>query len=277
MNVLPSASVSPSASPAVRNPVGAHVPVAAKGLVGTGLACAAQLHAEAVQVFVANPRGWATPAGQPAQDEAFRAACAALRIPAYVHAPYLINFGTENPLTLERSVNSSGTRSAAAAPSARSGSSCTPARPPGAGRGRRRCARCASTCSRSWTRRTAPGCCSNPPPVRGVLCSRIEELAAYADALDRHPRVGVCLDTCHAFAAGHDLAAEGGVTEALDLLERTLGPGRLRLIHANDSKDVCGARKDRHENIGHGHIGAPPSRSCSGTRPPRASRSSWRP
>lgn len=69
-----------------RNPVGGHVPVAG-GLHSVGLTYARDLKAETVQVFVANPRGWATPAGNPKQDEAFRAACEAESIPAYVHAP----------------------------------------------------------------------------------------------------------------------------------------------------------------------------------------------
>ncbi|MGW8376572.1 TIM barrel protein, partial [Streptomyces sp. ODS28] len=77
-------------------------------------------------------------------------------------------------------------------------------------------------------------------------------------ALDRHPRLGVCLDTCHVYAAGHDLAAPGGVKETLDELSEVTGPGRLKLIHANDSKDVAGAHKDRHANIGAGHIGSAP-------------------
>ncbi|HET6634271.1 MAG TPA: TIM barrel protein, partial [Streptomyces sp.] len=70
--------------------------------------------------------------------------------------------------------------------------------------------------------------------------------------------LGVCLDTCHVFAAGHDLAAPDGVRQTLDDLVAATGPGRLRLIHANDSKDVAGACKDRHANIGEGHIGATP-------------------
>jgi deoxyribonuclease IV len=90
------------------------------------------------------------------------------------------------------------------------------------------------------------------------LCSQVEDLGPYFEALDRHPRLGVCLDTCHVYAAGHDLAAPGGVKQTLDELESVTGPGRLRLIHANDSKDVAGAHKDRHENIGSGHIGAGP-------------------
>lgn len=76
----------------MRNPVGGHVPVAG-GLATTGLDYARQLGAEAVQVFVANPRGWATPPGSPAQDEAFLAGCAEAGLSAWVHAPYLINFG----------------------------------------------------------------------------------------------------------------------------------------------------------------------------------------
>ncbi|NEE17635.1 endonuclease IV, partial [Streptomyces sp. SID7499] len=77
----------------LRNPVGGHVPVAG-GLAKVGLEYARELAAETVQVFVANPRGWAMPTGNPAQDELFRAACEASSIPAYVHAPYLINFGS---------------------------------------------------------------------------------------------------------------------------------------------------------------------------------------
>lgn len=76
------------------------------GLASVGLSYARELGAETVQVFVANPRGWATPPGNPKQDEAFRAACAAEDIPAYVHAPYLINFGSHTEATVEKSVES---------------------------------------------------------------------------------------------------------------------------------------------------------------------------
>ena len=89
----------------MRNPVGGHVPVAG-GLATTGLGYARELGAETVQVFVANPRGWATPPGNPAEDERFRTECAAGSIPAYVHAPYLINFGSHTEATAEKSVES---------------------------------------------------------------------------------------------------------------------------------------------------------------------------
>lgn len=92
------------------------------------------------------------------------------------------------------------------------------------------------------------------------LCSRTWDFGPYFDVLDRHPKLGVCLDTCHIFAAGHDLTGPAGMKQTLDLLVDTVGEGRLKLIHANDSKDVVGAHKDRHENIGSGHIGEDPFR-----------------
>src|SRR5690606_30115311 len=73
------------------------------------------------------------------------------------------------------------------------------------------------------------------------LCSRAEDLEPYVEALERHPRLGVCLDTCHAFAAGHDLTVPGGVAALLEEVVARVGPGRLRLIHANDSKAPSGA------------------------------------
>ncbi|MEZ0064997.1 deoxyribonuclease-4 [Streptacidiphilus sp. MAP12-20] len=246
-----------------RNPIGAHVPVAARGLVGTGIAYAERIGAEAVQVFVANPRGWATPSGNPAQDAAFREACAERELPAYVHAPYLINFGSDTAATRERSAESlRHSLHRARAIGARglvvhTGSAVGSGRRDEAMRQVRADVR--PLLEDLGDDEDAPWLLLEPTAGQGEsLCSRIEDLAAYADALDRHPRLGVCLDTCHVFAAGHDLAAPGGVTAALDLLEQVFGPDRLRLIHANDSKDVVGARKDRHANIGDGHIGAEP-------------------
>jgi deoxyribonuclease-4 len=245
--------------------------VAGRGLVGTGLAYAERVGAEVVQVFVANPRGWATPPGDPARDAAFRTACAERGIPAYVHAPYLINFGSDNPLTRERSTASlrhSLLRAhaiGALGVVVHTGSAVGTA----ADGGSRHTEAMAQV--RQDVRPLldeldrlggdAPWLLLEPTAGQGrSLCSRLEQLAEYAEALDRHPRVGVCLDTCHAFAAGHDLAAPGGTKEALDVLVAAVGEGRLRLIHANDSQDELGARKDRHANIGAGRIGAEPFR-----------------
>ncbi|WP_406111142.1 deoxyribonuclease IV [Kitasatospora purpeofusca] len=272
-----STSTAEAAVPAVdtatglRNPIGAHVPVAGRGLAGTGLAYAGRVGAETVQVFVANPRGWATPTGSPAQDAEFRAACAERAVPAYVHAPYLINFGSDNPVTRERSADSlrhslrRGHAIGALGVVLHTGSAVGSA----PGGGSRRAEAMAQV--REDVRRLldeldalgedAPWLLLEPTAGQGSsLCARMEDLAGYVEALDGHPKVGVCLDTCHAFAAGHDLAAPGGVRATLDALVEAAGPGRLRLIHANDSEDAVGARKDRHANIGAGLIGAEPFR-----------------
>ncbi|KOV35378.1 endonuclease IV [Streptomyces sp. XY431] len=240
-------------------------------MAGTGLAYAGRVGAETVQVFVANPRGWATPTGNPAQDAEFRESCAERAVPAYVHAPYLINFGSDNPVTRERSADSlrhslrRGHAIGALGVVLHTGSAVGSA----PGGGSRRAEAMAQV--REDVRRLldeldalgedAPWLLLEPTAGQGSsLCARMEDLAGYVEALDGHPKVGVCLDTCHAFAAGHDLAAPGGVRATLDALVEAAGPGRLRLIHANDSEDAVGARKDRHANIGAGLIGAEPFR-----------------
>jgi deoxyribonuclease-4 len=91
-----------------------------------------------------------------------------------------------------------------------------------------------------------------------ALAARVEQLADYFAALEHHPRLGVCLDTCHAQAAGHDLAVPGGVRAMLGALVKAVGRGRLGLVHANDSRDPCGSTRDRHAAIGEGSIGLDP-------------------
>ncbi|MEV3990756.1 deoxyribonuclease IV [Streptomyces sp. NPDC049837] len=247
----------------MRNPVGGHVPVAG-GLAKTGLTYAREIGAETVQVFVANPRGWATPAGNPVQDELFREECAAGGIPAYVHAPYLINFGSHTEATVEFSVASlrhslRRARDIGALGVVVHTGSATGGRP------RQEALAQVRThmlpLLDELDHDDDPFLLLESTAGQGAsLCSRTWDFGPYFEALDAHPRLGICLDTCHIFAAGHDLTGEHGVRQTLDLLVDTVGEGRLKLIHANDSKDVVGAHKDRHANIGAGHIGEDPFR-----------------
>ena len=80
-----------------------------------------------------------------------------------------------------------------------------------------------------------------------------EELAAIIERVDLGDRVGVCLDTCHIWDGGYDIA--GNLDSVLEEFDRVLGLGRLRAIHLNDSKNPLAAHKDRHEKLGEGHIG----------------------
>ncbi|MQY15279.1 putative endonuclease 4 [Streptomyces sp. RB5] len=246
-------------SPArLRNPVGSHVPVAG-GLARRGLARAREIGAETLQVFVANARGWATPDGDPREDEAFRTGCADARLPVYVHAPYLINFGSHSEATAASSVVSMrhslrrGREIGALGVVVHTGSAT-------GGRTRetalRQVRELVLPLLDGLDRDDDPLFLLEPTAGRGFsLCSPAGDLGPYLDALDHHPRLGICLDTCHAFAAGHDLAADGGAKALLDELVAVAGEGRLKLIHANDSKAGVGSRLDRHENIGKGGIG----------------------
>ncbi|WP_254878448.1 deoxyribonuclease IV [Streptomyces sp. NA04227] len=244
--------------PLSTRPVGGHVPVAG-GLAKVGLAYAREIGAEAVQVFVANPRGWATPTGDPRQDALFRESCAERDLPVYVHAPYLINFGSFTEATVERSVESlrhslrRGRAIGARGVVVHTGSAT-------GGRAREVALRQVRAhllpLLDELTHEDDPYLLIESTAGQGAsLCSRAEDFGPYFAALDAHPMLGLCLDTCHVFAAGHDLAGPDGVHRFLEELTAVTGEGRLRLIHANDSKDVVGAHKDRHENIGRGHIG----------------------
>ena len=82
---------------------------------------------------------------------------------------------------------------------------------------------------------------------------RFEELREIIDRVEQKHRLGVCLDTCHLSDAGYDIVRDpDGVLAEFD---RIVGLWRIRAVHVNDSKNPCGARKDRHEKIGQGHIG----------------------
>ncbi|HTT49781.1 MAG TPA: deoxyribonuclease IV [Streptosporangiaceae bacterium] len=240
--------------------IGVHA-LAAGGVARGALRYATGAGAEAMQVFVSSPRSWALSPGDPAQDRALRDHVAAAGLPVFVHAPYLINVGSPDPLTRERSVASlrhslrRGGRIGARGVIVHTGSAV------GGDRDKSR-----------WHTRECllpvldeipdggPDLLLEPMAGQGQqLCRRVEDLGPYLDGLGWHPRAAVCLDTCHLFAAGHDLAAPGGAAATMAALAATLGGrARLGLVHANDSMDPCGSGRDRHQHIGAGLIGAAP-------------------
>ncbi|MGE5561349.1 MAG: deoxyribonuclease IV [Chloroflexota bacterium] len=89
----------------------------------------------------------------------------------------------------------------------------------------------------------------------GECGTRFEELAAAIALLEGDPRVGVCFDTAHAFAAGYDLRTPDAAVRLVGQVQALVGPERLRCFHLNDSKTPLGSRRDLHANIGHGEIG----------------------
>ena len=189
-------------------PIGAHVPVTG-GLADGGLRYAAEIGAEAIQVFVSNPRGWAPSAGDARQDAALRDHVASTGLPVFVHATYLINLGSPDPVTAAAIGGvAAHTRCAADARSARGAWSSTPV---GA------CVRAAEQAMCAVRERLlplldrpgddGPTCCWSRRPGRAHALRHRRRPRPYFEAVDWHPQAGVCLDTCHVFAAGHDLAA----------------------------------------------------------------------
>ncbi len=247
----------PSSAAARRNPVGTHVKVG-PGLVKGTLAGGRKIGAEALQIFTGNPRGWALADGDRSVDAAFRSGCEDAGIRVFIHAPYLVNLGSPTPATYERSVATIAHNLRRAAELGAEGvvvhtGSCVD---DGSYEAAMRQVREGLLPVLDALGDDGPWLLLEPTAGQGrSLCGPVSDLAAYLDALDRHPRAGICLDTCHVFAAGEPLDEPGGATDTLDRLVAVAGADRLRLVHANDSKDVRGAAKDRHEKIGQGHIG----------------------
>jgi deoxyribonuclease IV len=246
-------------SPDRNRPIGAHVPVAG-GLATKGLRYAAEVGAEAIQVFVTNPRGWALGPGDAREDARLRTHADQHDLPVFIHAPYLVNLGSPNPATLRQSVAAvrhvlrRGYEIGARGVVVHTGSAVTQPRADAMRQVREHLLPLLDAIPD-----TGPDLLLEPMAGQGtMLCATVDDLGPYFDALDRHPRAGVCLDTCHAFAAGHDLAAPGGLDAMLGALAGAVGADRLKLVHANDSKDRCGSCRDRHENIGAGRIGTGP-------------------
>jgi deoxyribonuclease-4 len=247
-------------SPALRNPVGTHLKVG-KGLVAGALTEARRIGAETIQVFVGNPRGWANSAGRPEVDASFRTACAEAGMRVFVHSPYLVNLGSPTAGTYEKSVTSVAHNLKRAAEIGAEGvvvhtGSCVAEGGTAAAMRQVRDGLLPVLDTLGDAADDTPWLLLEPTAGQGrSLCAAVEDLTGYLEALDFHPKAGICLDTCHVFAAGAPLDEPGGTSDTVDRLVEIGGPGRLRLVHANDSMDVRGAFKDRHQKIGQGHIG----------------------
>jgi deoxyribonuclease-4 len=98
-------------------------------------------------------------------------------------------------------------------------------------------------------------CMENTAGAGATMGRSIAELAVLANAVDRHPRLGLCLDSCHWWASGVDVSDPGVLESALEDLDAHFGLDRLRILHVNDSQTPLGSNRDRHELVGKGLIG----------------------
>jgi deoxyribonuclease-4 len=226
-----------------------------------GVAYAQLVGAEAMQIFVGNPRGWAVPKPAAAADESFAQQCRDGGVQLFVHTPYLINLASPTERTRELSIEllrycvERSTRLGARGVVVHAGSAVDSTH-------RER----ALGCVRELLLPMLDSLPADAPDLLiehtagggEAIAARVEDFAGVLSGLDEHPRLGVCLDTCHAYAAGHDVTTPQGVRRTVNALVRAVGPGRLKLVHANDSMDRLGSKRDRHARIGTGSIGVEP-------------------
>ena len=85
-----------------------------------------------------------------------------------------------------------------------------------------------------------------------------EQLAAILDRVEEQSRIGICIDTCHAFASGYDIRSRAGFRAVFSHFEEVIGLDYLKAMHLNDSRKELGSRVDRHENLGEGFLGLDP-------------------
>lgn len=232
--------------------LGAHVPT--RGHPANAVDEAVARGARAFQIFVSNPRAWAPPPLTADRARAFRERRADAGIPlAFAHATYLVNIASPDPGFRRRSVDLARREAEAAAALdldglvVHAGAGGPGDRPAAVERAAASALEVAVEGVPVLLELTAGG--------TGSVAATIPQAAELLEECGRDPRLGIVLDTCHLFAAGAALDDPAGVRSALAALRRYRLTRRLRVVHANDSRDPRGSRRDRHAHVGRGHIG----------------------
>jgi deoxyribonuclease-4 len=207
--------------------------------------------AEAVQIFTKSSRMWRAKEITPADAAQFRSAAT---LPVSVHASYLVNLGADPGDLREKSI------AAFVDELQRCDLLGIPhlVLHPGANPDKQRgLANVAEALDRVFVAHRGP-CQVLLETAAGqgsCLGSRFEELREIRDACKSPDRVAICLDTCHVFAAGYDIASDQGYESTFEQFDRILGVERIRAFHLNDSVKPLGCRVDRHEHVCEGEIG----------------------
>jgi deoxyribonuclease-4 len=234
--------------------IGAHV--SAAGGISKAIERGAEIGAEAVQIFGSSTRSWRFKALTGAEAEDFRTKNAdAGMSPPFLHAIYLINLGNANPDNVEKSVTSLVNYMHLADQIGAGGVIFHPGSHGGAGYDG--VFQQVVDSIKLVLDQTPEGpllCLENMAGMGQHIGAKFSELGEVLKAVDS-PRLGICLDTQHAFAAGYDLTNPEGVAGMIEEFDRDIGLDRLAAVHANDSKRACGSGVDRHDNIGEGLIG----------------------
>jgi deoxyribonuclease-4 len=234
--------------------IGAHV--SSSGGIHTAIDRAEAMAADSVQVFTQSPRTWRPTNHDPASFERFRERRHEAGIRSVLcHALYLCNLAAPKDDVYEKSVAAMrNTMEVGCAIGAEGvvfhvGSHMGAGMEKGLERVLPAMEQVLELCNdTTWL------LVENSAGAGGTIGRSLDELATLVERLD-HPRLGVCLDSCHLYVSGIDVTDRATLDALLDELDSTIGFDRLRALHVNDSKAPLGSNRDRHENIGDGLLG----------------------
>jgi deoxyribonuclease IV len=236
-------------------------------LFGAHVSCSGGIHCaidraesfgcDAVQVFTQSPRTWRTTNHDPANFALFKERAAEAGIESTVcHALYLVNLASPDDAIYEKSVATlRNTMEVACAIDADGvvfhvGSHLGAGFDAGLERAVPALRQVLELCTdRTWL------LIENSAGAGGTMGRSVEELAVLIEALDGHPRLGICLDSCHLYVSGCDVTDPETMDALVAEVDDRIGLERLRALHANDSKAPLGSNRDRHDNVGEGLMG----------------------
>jgi deoxyribonuclease-4 len=233
--------------------IGGHV--STSGGIQTALDRGQELGCDAIQIFSQSPRMWRPTNHTDEALDGFAARRKKLRLPVAIHALYLINLATADRDMARKSVDAlASSCDVAARIGAESvivhvGSHLGEGLEPGLKRVCRSLGQVLKGMDDSvWL------LLENTAGTGATIGRTIGELATITDRCD-HPRLGLCLDSCHLYASGVDVSQPEAVEAMLDEIDASMGLQRVRALHLNDSQTPLGSNRDRHANIGEGMIG----------------------
>jgi deoxyribonuclease-4 len=234
--------------------IGAHVSTA--GGLPRAIERGVETASDAIQIFPQSPRMWRPTAYGEEDFAAFRESASGSRVRAtLIHAIYLINCASREATVKKKSATALahalrvGDQIGAAGVVLHAGA--RKGEPHGASMRRAgRAIRAALDASEA-----CPLLLENTAGTEGPLGRTVDELADLIELSGAGERLGVCIDCCHLFASGVDIAEPAGLAAFVDELDAKVGLGRLRALHVNDSKVPLGANRDRHASIGLGELG----------------------